>query len=99
MNNSVQLTQEHPVPQEFHTPIFFVNLDDCLDHCPNSIVTGTISSTLELENGAQVLLVNDFMNPTLSVYATLQYLSTGLEGIQYQYGYYKTDIGVPSQIV
>lgn len=98
MNNSIELIKEKDLSQELNIPIFFVDLNECLNHTPKQIITGTVSSVLELENGSTVLLVNDFINPTLSVYATVQYLSTGLEGILYQYGYYQSDIGVPAQL-
>jgi hypothetical protein len=84
---------------DFCIPVFFVDLNSALNHHDNPMITGVLSSVLEMENGTRVLLVNDCINPTLSVYATVQFLTTGIEGIEYQFGYYQTDIGVPSNCI
>jgi hypothetical protein len=99
MNNSTQVIESLETANDFCVPIFFVDLNSALNHHENPIIIGMLTSTLEMENGTRILLVNDYIDPTLSVYATVQYVSADVEGIVYQFGYYQTDIGVPSACI
>ena len=76
-----------------HYPVFFIDMTDWYEGEP--FVTGTITSVADLEDGSSVLLVNDILEPIVSVLATVYYSHPSQEGSVYKFSFYRRDIGVP----
>ncbi len=86
----------HIVETKTHVPVFYVNLDESLSEEDTSHFTGTITSTIRLEDGAEVLIQDDVLSPLISVIATVFYLETTYEGYVYQYSYESQHVGAAS---
>jgi hypothetical protein len=87
--------QEVPQDDTPTRPVFFVYLDDCLTD-PSPIGTGTLTTTLDLDDGDEVLLMDSIFDPMLSVIAKVHYLYNGIDGAVYHYSFRKSDIGAAS---
>ena len=74
-------------------PVFFIDLADWYDGPP--IVTGTITSVTDLVDHQKVLLVNDILEPIVSVLATVVYSHSTIEGSVYRFTFNRSEIGVP----
>lgn len=75
-------------------PVFFIDLADWYEGVP--VVTGTITSVMDLAEHQQVLLVNDILDPIVSVLATVVYSHSTIEGSVYRFTFNRNEIGVPT---
>lgn len=74
-------------------PVFYVGFDLDEHGFNPSTITGILSSTLWMEDRTEVLLVDDFVNPMLSVVATIHYIGQDTDGYTYQYSFQQHHIG------
>lgn len=75
-------------------PVFFIELSDWYEGEP--VVTGSITSVMDLDENQKVLLVNDILEPIVSVLATVVYSHSTIEGSVYRFSFNRSEIGVPT---